>query len=216
MQLPFGAEQFFEVFRAYNTAVWPAQVLLLASALLAVAVVARPRSTSDTIVSAVLAAQWAWLGAVYHLAFFTAINKLAYVFGVVSLAGAALFLWHGVFRRHLQFGLSTRPMALLGIAFMFFALVVYPAWTSFSGHHYPAFPTFGLPCPTTLFTVGMLALLKPPYPRAPLVVPILWSLVGAQAAFRLAVQADLALIAAALLGITLLVRARRDAASAPL
>lgn len=31
MQLPFTGEQFFEVFHAYNTALWPAQVLLLAS-----------------------------------------------------------------------------------------------------------------------------------------------------------------------------------------
>lgn len=29
MQLPFTTEQFFDVFRAYNTAVWPAQLVLV-------------------------------------------------------------------------------------------------------------------------------------------------------------------------------------------
>jgi len=209
MQLPFTREQFFEVFRAYNLAVWPAQVVLLASALLVVALVARPRPASGAIVSGVLAGQWAWLGAVYHLLFFTAINKLAYAFGALSLLGAALLFWHGVVRRRLEFRLSAHPFGLLGGALVLFALVVYPAWTSLSGHHYPAFPTFGLPCPTTMFTMGMLALLTPPFPRAPLVVPLLWCIVGAQAAFLLGVHADLGLIAAAALGFALLIRAKR-------
>lgn len=211
MQLPFSAEQFFEVFSAYNTAVWPAQVLLVATAVGAIVAVARNRPSSGAVVSAILAMQWAWVGGVYHLAFFTGINKLAYAFGALSLVGAALFLWYGVVRRRLRFGLSRRPMSGVGGALVLYAVVVYPAWTSLSGHHYPAFPTFGLPCPTTLFTLGMLALLEPPYPRAPVVVPVLWCLVGAQAAFLLGVQADLALIAAALVGITLLVQARRPA-----
>lgn len=209
MQLPFNADQFFEVFRAYNVAVWPAQVLLLASAVLALAAVSRPRPSSGVIVSAVLAAQWAWLGAVYHLGFFMAINKLAFVFGALSLLGAALFLWYGVVRRRLSFRFSMRPHALFGIALALFALTVYPAWIYLTGHRYPAFPTFGLPCPTTLFTIGVLALLTPPYPRAPLIVPLLWCFVGAQAAFLLGVQADLSLIAAALLGFGLLARANR-------
>ena len=48
------------------------------------------------------------------------------------------------------------------------------------GHAYPAMPTFGAPCPTTLFTIGMLCFLVPPYPRAPLVAPILWAVVGSR------------------------------------
>lgn len=209
MQLPFTTEQFFDVFGTYNVAAWPAQAVLLASALLAIGAVARPRPASGAVVSAVLAAHWAWLGAVYHLGFFTAINKLAYAFGALSLLGAGFFLWHGVIRRRLEFRFSTHPLPLLGVALVVFALIVYPAWTYLSGHHYPAFPTFGPPCPSTLFTVGVLALLTPPYPRAPLVIPVLWCIVGAQTAFLLGVQADIGLIAAALLGSALLVWAKR-------
>jgi hypothetical protein len=89
-----------------------------------------------------------------------------------------------------------------------FALVAYPAWNSFSGHRYPAFPTFGLPCPTTLFTLGLLAFLTAPYPRSPLLVPLLWCFVGAQAAFLLGVRADLALLVAGVFGIVLLARSQ--------
>ena len=40
MQLPFTTEQFYAVFRDYNTALWPAQVFLLSLAAAAIALVA--------------------------------------------------------------------------------------------------------------------------------------------------------------------------------
>jgi hypothetical protein len=89
-----------------------------------------------------------------------------------------------------------------------FALVVYPAWSYYSGHRYPAFPTFGLPCPTTIFTLGILGFLSSPYPRFPIILPVLWCFVGAQAAFRLEVHADSALIVAGLFGVALLAKFR--------
>ena len=96
---------------------------------------------------------------------------------------------------------------------MFFALVVYPAWSAWAGHRYPAMPTFGLPCPTTLFTIGTLAFLVAPYPRSPFVVPVLWCLVGVQAAFLLGVPQDLGLMVAAVAGIVLMARPRQRMAA---
>lgn len=99
MQLPFTDEQFHGVFRAYNATVWPAQVLLVALALAAIVLVFAPRPWSSAGVSAILAFLWAWLGLAYQFAFFTSIYPLAYLFCVVSLAGAAIYLWQGVVRR---------------------------------------------------------------------------------------------------------------------
>jgi hypothetical protein len=76
---------------------------------------------------------------------------------------------------------------LAGLGPVVFALAVYPACSVLAGQRSAAFPTFGLPCPTALFTLGMLALLVPPYPRAARVAPVLCCLVGAQAAFALSV-----------------------------
>jgi hypothetical protein len=208
MQLPFTAEQFFQVFRTYNEAVWPAQVLLHVLALMALGFVVLPRRGSGAAISAILVGLWAWLGLAYHLAFFAAINPLAYVFAGFSVAAAAVFFWQGVVRRRLKFRWSSTPRAVAGLALVAFVLVVYPAWSTYTGHAYPALPTFGLPCPTTLFTLGLMGLAVSPYPRSPLVVPVARCFVGAQAAFLLGVQADLSLIAAGLFGIVLLVRAR--------
>jgi hypothetical protein len=208
MQLPFTAAQFFDVFRAYNEAVWPAQVALHILALVALGLVFRPQPWSGVAVSAILALLWAWLGLAYHLAFFAAINPLAYVFAGLSVAGAAVFFWQGVVRRRLEFRWSNTPRAIAGLALVIFSLVVYPVWSTYTGHPYPTLPSFGLPCPTTLFTLGLLGLAVSPYPRSPLVVPVAWCFVGAQAAFLLGVQADLSLIAAGLFGIVLFLRAR--------
>jgi len=67
-------------------------------------------------------------------------------------------------------------------------------------------PTFGLPCPTTIFTIGLLMFACSPVPRSVFVVPVLWSLVGATAAFSLGVWQDLGLVAAAAVGLAALVR----------
>ena len=91
-----------------------------------------------------------------------------------------------------------------------YALLVYPALNALTGHRYPGTATFGLPCPTTLFTIGMLAWLEPPYSRSVLVVPMLWCLVGVQAAFLLDMPADLALAPAALIALVLTAASRAD------
>lgn len=149
-----------------------------------------------------------WLGLVYHLAFFSAINPLAYVFAGVSVAGGLVFFWQGVVRRRLDFRWTRSARSYIGLVLLVFALIVYPAWTVFAGHGYPAFPTFGLPCPTTIFTIGLLAFTVAPYSRSPLVVPVLWCFVGGQAAFLLDVPPDSGLIAAGLVGIVLLLRSQ--------
>lgn len=209
MKLPFTIEEFFSVIREYNETFWPAQVFLVCLALVAVFLILRPRRGSSIGVSAILAFLWVWLAITYHLAFFTRINPLAYAFSAVSLGGAFIFLWQGVVRRQLQFAWVGGGRALVGTVLVVFALVVYPIWSWYAGHTYPYMPTFGLPCPTTIFTIGLLAFLVPPYPRSPFIVPILWCFVGGQAAFLFGVHQDLGLIAAALVGVVLLARPKR-------
>lgn len=192
-------------------------VFLLALALAAIALVLVPLRWSGVAVSAILAFLWAWVGLAYHFAFFASINPLAYVFSGVSLGGAGVFFWEGVVRRKLDFRWTAGARSGVGALLLVFALVLYPAWSFFAGHRYPAVPTFGLPCPTTLFTVGLLAFLVEPYPRSPFIVPVLWCFVGVQAAFLLGVPQDLGLGVGGVVGIVLLVRAKAAGtpASAP-
>ena len=103
MAIPFTVEQFYGVFRDYNTTMWPAQWFLGAMALVALAGVLRPRPWSGAVVSAILGLLWAWIAVAYHLAFFTRISPPAYGFAAISMAGAVVFIWQGVIRRKLAF-----------------------------------------------------------------------------------------------------------------
>jgi uncharacterized protein DUF6064 len=196
MTLPFDVAQFFEVFARYNTAVWPAQVILLALAAGAVALAWRSESDAwmDRAVAAVLALLWVWMGVVYHLGFFRAINPAAAVFGALFVAEGLLLAWYGVVRHELRFRpAGTRGAA--GVALLGYAFLIYPFLNGLAGHRYPATPTFGLPCPTTIFTFGLF-LWAEQRRWSLLAAPLLWSVVGGSAALLLRVPADYGLMAA--------------------
>ncbi|WP_442947196.1 DUF6064 family protein [Noviherbaspirillum sp.] len=101
----------------------------------------------------------------YHVAFFARIHPAAYGVGALSLAGSLCFLWYGVYQGRLHFAGNGRARGSAGAALIVFALGIYRAWSWYAGHWFPAMPTFGLPCPTTIFTIGLLCFLTPPYPR---------------------------------------------------
>lgn len=195
MRTPFTTDQFFDIFRRYNEAVWPTQWLLLIAALVALGIALRPRAGVDRVPAMVLAGLWLWMGAIYHLTFFRRINPAAVLFGTAFVAQAALFAWFGV-RRGLRFAAPRGWSGMAGGALMLFALGVYPLLGYAAGHRYPATPTFGLPCPTTIFTLGLLLWAWPAPPRLLLVIPSLWAIVGTAAALQLGVPQDFGLAAA--------------------
>jgi hypothetical protein len=211
MQIPFTVDEFYGVFRAYNLAVWPAQVGLVGLAGFAVVMLVYPQRWSGVGISTILAFLWVWMALAYHLAFFSSINPLAYVFAALSLVGAAVIAWQGVVRRRLEFRMDAGVRTWVGAGLVVFALLVYPAWSYLAGHRYPELPTFGLPCPTTIFTIGLLAFLVAPYPRSPFVIPVMWCFVGSQAAFLFDVPQDLGLVVAGVAGIVLLLRSKANA-----
>jgi hypothetical protein len=193
---------------AYNRAIWPVQVALTLAALTAVWVAFRRAPDAGRLVTAVLAVLWAWMAIAYHWAYFTTINKAAWAFGALCLAGAAAFAWWGVRRKAVHVEAHPGAVAAFGWVLIAFALLVYPAVGKLLGHDYPATPTFGLPCPTTIFTIGMLMLMTPSTPRWLYIAPLLWTLVGSTAAFLLGVYQDLGLVVAGLAGVWAMSRSR--------
>ncbi|MHB8773352.1 MAG: DUF6064 family protein [Syntrophales bacterium] len=205
MKMPFTVEHFFAVFARYNEAVWPMQILLNLLAIAVIVMLFRPRQYSGRAIAAVLSLFWAWMAVAYHFSFFAAINPAAWLFGSVFLMGALYLAWVGVLKNNLRFALGGDIRRWLGGLLILFALAIYPLLGSLFGHHYPAMPTFGLPCPTTIFTIGVLLLAVAPYPRAVFIVPLLWSAVGSVAAFTLGVYQDYGLLAAGLIGLAAVV-----------
>jgi hypothetical protein len=191
MGLPFTREEFFDLLAAYNTALWPAVVTLwMASAVACGSLMSRRRS-HDRWMSGLLAVHWAWSAIAYHVAFFTRINPAAWLFAVIYLVQAGLFVWLGLIRQDLSYRSSRTAWSWVGWVLMTYALL-YPAITVVEHGSIVRVPIFALPCPTTIFTAG--ALLLASSPRISLaIIPIIWSAIGGSAAFLLGVSADYAL-----------------------
>jgi len=188
-------------------AVWPAQYILTLIAVAIVVLVIRGPERAGRLVSYGLALLWCWIAVAYHLAFFWSINPAAPFFAAVSLAAAGAFAWFGGIRGELQFKKGLSVTATVGLVVVMFALVGYPAVGEYIGHSYPAAPTFGLPCPTTIFTFGILLMAVPGFHKAIVVAPLVWAVIGSTAAFTLGVTQDLGLVVVALVGAYMLVRA---------
>jgi|SRR6185436_10527194 len=210
MKTPFTVEQFLEVFKNYNEAVFPMQVVFYLLSAIGIYLTIKPASATGKVISGLLAFFWLWMGIVYHLIFFTVINKAAYLFGAVFILQGILFLTFGVFHSKLSFRFYPGKYGIAGIILILFALIIYPVLGYFFRHAYPSAPTFGLPCPTTIFTFGILLLSDKKCPVAILIIPFIWSVVGFTAAFNFGIVEDTGLIVSGLLAVTMLLMRNRN------
>jgi hypothetical protein len=144
------------------------------------------------------------MGIVYHLIFFTKINTAAYFFGAFFILQGIMFTGCGLIRKKISFGYTKSFNNYIGIIFFLYALIVYPILGHNLGHAYPYSPTFGLPCPTTIFTFGILLFANKKMPWHLLIIPLLWSIIGFTAALTLTINEDIGLLAAGVLGFILL------------
>ncbi len=204
MKLPFSRAQFFDVFAAYNRALWPAALVLwIVAAILAARMLGR-RPPGSRLVAAYLSVLWLWTGAAYHAVFFRKINPAAAGFAILFVVEGLLLAGIATFRRGLRpaahaprpvgesrsIAANWRPAA--GAALMIFALA-YPLAAAAAGERWPRLPTFGVPCPTVLFTAGVLLRGETKLREIASVVPLVWCVFGASAAVLLAMIPDYSL-----------------------
>ena len=194
MNTPFTSEQFFDVFKNYNQSVFPVQFIFYVTALLVIYFIFKHSSAADKIISSILSALWLWMGIVYHLLFFTEINNAAYIFGYLFIIQGIIFLVYGVLRNELSFKFTPDKFGFTGVCIIFYALIFYPVLGYFLGHRFPYSPTFGLPCPTVIFTFGVFMFSNKKCPYVILIVPFIWSIIGFTAVFNFGIIEDTGLL----------------------
>jgi hypothetical protein len=201
MHLPFTQVEFLNLFARFNVTFWPVLVILWVASAAAAVSLARGRASGRAVVL-LLAVHWLWSGLAFHAWFFTRINPRADLFASMFVVQGLLFVWaSGQKRLHVDWEASLRQ--LTGLAFLGLALA-YPLLVLLSGHRLPAAPAFGVPCPTALFTVGVLLCSTTVVPRILLIVPLIWSVIGGSAAIVLGMTPDLLLLVGAVTLIPLL------------
>ena len=85
--------------------------------------------------------------------------------------------------------------------------LLYPAIVWADGFLYPRMPTFGVPCPTVVLTLGFLVAVSTSSVLLS-VIPVAWSVLGLSAVWSFGVHADLVLPAAGALLVVDLIRRR--------
>lgn len=199
MSLPFTVEQFFAVFAAYNTAIWPVQVLAYALGLAAVGALWSSSLTGKRVILSTLGLFWGWNGIVYQSVFFAPINPAAKGFAAVFVLQAILFAASAIARNNLRFRVRMDIRSVLGLGLIFYALLIYELLGYAAGHGLMKGPLFGVaPCPTTIFTIGMLLMTEGGLAVWLAVIPVLWALIGSSAAVLLGVPEDFSLAVAAI------------------
>jgi Family of unknown function (DUF6064) len=182
------------------------QFVLILVAIIVIFMAVSRKPFRNKIISGLLGLLWLWTGIVYHLIFFTAISSPAYLFGTLFIFQGLLFLYEGVARNRLSFYASWKFYGILGAIFIVYALVIYPIIGYALGRIFPTSPTFGVPCPTTIFTFGLLLWTDKKIPLNLLIVPVLWSIVGTSAALSFGVKEDFGLLVAATMGAAAIVQ----------
>lgn len=210
MALPFTHDQFLDVFAAFNTALWPVEAALWLASVGVILTFYRRGESASRAVAALLAIHWAWSGVVYHLIYFRTINPAAVLFGSLFIVESIAFAWLGVRKTRLRFTSASPGWARIGGALIVYSLV-YPIMGSLFGMVFPRLPMFGVPCPTTILTVGLLLFASPHAVRWLAVIPVLWAALGGSAAIVFGIRADFGLLVAGLMLTVFLARPRAAA-----
>lgn len=212
-QLPFTVDEFLAVFAAYNRSfIAAAGALWLVSVGVLIGTSRRPEHLSPAL-SFFLAALWLWNAVAYHVIFFTGINPAAWLFAGLFTLQALLFLIVAPGRK-IEYFSAAGIREVTGVALVVYALA-YPFLAIGSGHTYPATPTFGVPCPTAILTIGVLITARAGPPTRLAIIPALWAFIGGSAAILLGVTADYVLLAAGLVLTLLLIGRVRPVSTRP-
>lgn len=194
--MPFTADAFLDVFAAYNLSLWPLVAALWLATVTVFVGFMFGRSVPTSVPRILLAGHWLWAGVMYHAFFFTSINPAGWLFAAFFVVQGVLLLTAASIDRatYAPRGSLRHTTASLLIGYS----LLYPLTAWLDGFAYPRMPTFGVPCPTTVLTIGFLIAVSARSFRLS-AIPIAWSVVGGSGVWLFGVRADIALPAAAAL-----------------
>ncbi|MDD5564580.1 MAG: DUF6064 family protein [Thermoanaerobaculaceae bacterium] len=179
MPAPSALERFLRLMETYNDAVWPLQLVAYALAITAVLLALKGSRRSSQAVLVIVALFWLWVGLVFNGMYLGAITRGAVVAAVVFVLQGVVLVRAAFSAGGLGFRARADAYGITGGALVLYATLGYPAVEYLLGRGFPRSLPFGLvPCPTTVFTLGVLLWSTTRVPRHVLAIPFLYSLGG--------------------------------------
>lgn len=209
MKAPFLFDEFLAMLELFNTNLWPVHVIMYALAFVAIFFAIRKTHNSGLVITVILGFFWIWVGIVFNLLYFSKLYSMAYLFlGLFILEGIILAI-QGLFRHRLTFRVRADIFGFTGGVLIIYALAGYPLIGYATGRGLEHLLYAGMmPCPTTIFTLGMLLWTEKPIPKLVPVIPVVYALSGF-VPVSLGVVEDIGLIVAGIVtAIMLLYRGR--------
>jgi hypothetical protein len=204
MNLYFTTETFLKNFGKYNQDVFPVQIVFYLLSFFILYLIVRRKYASSMVISLILGFFWIWMGFVFHILYFSEISNAAYLFGALFILQGSFFIYSGVFKDNLEFVFRKDFSGMVAWILILYALFIYPLIGHFGGLIYPDTPELSAPCPTTIFTFGILLFSSDKTSRLLLIIPLIWSLIGFTAALNFEITQDYGLPAAGIIVFLLL------------
>lgn len=184
MSFRITIQDFLLILENYNLDIWPLQILSYALGILAVVLAIKSTKYSNRIISLILSAYWLWIGGVFCLIYWSETYDPAFIFGAMIIVQGLIF-FNSFLKQNISFSFKPDFYSVFGILLIFYSMIGYQLVGSFIGHTYPHFFPFGLvPCPTTIFTFGLLLWTDRKFSRYIIIIPILCTLPGFLAVYH--------------------------------
>ena len=199
-------ELFFKFMAEYNNAVWPAQIIFYALSIFFIFTSINTKNISNKINVLILSSLWVWNGAVTLLIYFTNFHAQYYLWGVVWVLQGLWICYCGIHKKQFYFIIKKDLYSIIGLIFIFYALIVYPLIGAWLGHPFPKGPLFGAaPCPTVIFTFSVFLFSENRVNPYLMYFPLLWALMSLYPIIGMGVYADIGEIVAAMVAFILII-----------
>lgn len=171
-----SAETWWTKIGVYNEAVFPMQIItIVVAVVLTYLLFIKPGPKINKMMKVYLSFTFAWNGIIFFLMFGKDLPGT--ILGApLCIVVAVLFIWD-IFADKIQFRLAKANWQKYLTILLVFCALLYPFIGLAFGHYYPKTCTFGTtPCPTTVFTLALLAASIPEVDKKIYILLLLWAL----------------------------------------
>ena len=182
------SEEFWHLIHRYDAAIFPVQFVFSAAAIvLLVFIVKRPSAKLNRWVNIFLMVCYLWIGVLFFLVYNAELSAQMRYFQPILMFIIAMLFGLDIFMKKSSFELPAAPWERgLVLSFLAYSIIGYPLIGWALGHPYLVqlsrsssiwVPIFGVyPCPTTVFSVTLVAAALPRGDRKVMIPLLFWAL----------------------------------------
>jgi hypothetical protein len=121
-----------------------------------------------------------------------------------------LILYNSLVTERLRFSYGTQIKDYIAYILIAYGLIIYPVIIFFVEGSFCETIVLGLPCPSTIFTFGLIILTTQKFPKYLLIIPSIWAVIGLSAAIHIGVIQNVMIIISAIVAVFFVLKIQLD------